>query len=415
MIDLRSSSMEAAGACSFAVVPALSIVVPTRNRHHTLRVIVDKFLSWDSQDFELVVEDNSDDPAGFVDVLARHADDSRLRYAHFPGRRSMVENCEAAVARCRGSVLTLIGDDDAVVVQSIEAARWMVEQGIDALVCCKAGYTWPDMEHAVAINRGYNGKLVMPPARGVVKRIDVPRELDALAKAGAQRLGQLPCLYQAFVRRSVIERLVAQLGRCFPGPVPDMSSAVSMALHLGTSFFTDVPLVVSGQSRSSMSGQNSVRKHQGDIRNEKSLPDNAADQWDPRIPRYWSAPTIWAETALKAAAMTGDSGFERRFSFARVYANCLAFNDRVYGPLVMDAMRHGGVLRALSLAPRVLWFLVVITGKRAINLARKFVVGFPGEAFEDVAQATGAVEAVIAREGLVRKMMQGHQRGRVGS
>lgn len=150
--------------------PILSIVVPTRNRHRTLRVVVDYLLSWDSADFELVVEDNSDDGSGFAEVQARHADDLRLRYIHYAGRRSMVQNCEAAVARATGRVLTLIGDDDVVVPQSIEAAHWMERERIDALICGVAGYTWPDMEHAIAINRGYNGKLVCPNARGADRK-----------------------------------------------------------------------------------------------------------------------------------------------------------------------------------------------------------------------------------------------------
>jgi hypothetical protein len=396
------------------LAPVLSIVVPTRNRYDTLKVIVERFLAWKSQDFELVVEDNSDAHEGLARFLKRHAGDKRLSYNHYAGRRSMVENCEAAIARCRGAVITLIGDDDAIAVQSIDAAQWMVDQEIDALVCCVAGYTWPDMEHAVAINNGYNGKLVMPKAKGIANRIDIPRELDSLARAGAQSLGRLPRLYHAFVRRTVIERLVAQVGRCFPGPVPDMASCVALARHHGTSVFTDVPFVVSGQSRSSMSGRNSVRKHQGEIRNEKTLPDDTVDRWDPRIPRYWSAPTIWAETALKAAQATGDTAFVQRFSFARVYASCLAFNNHAYWPHVIRAMWHGGRLGVIAITPVVLLLLLVITCKRSITLARKFVVGIPGQAFEDIAQATNAVEAVIAREGLFQKMTQGYSNREIG-
>jgi hypothetical protein len=48
MRDMRSSSMKAAGARSSAARPVLSVVVPTRNRHQTLRVIVDQLLAWPS-------------------------------------------------------------------------------------------------------------------------------------------------------------------------------------------------------------------------------------------------------------------------------------------------------------------------------------------------------------------------------
>lgn len=394
--------------------PVLSVVIPTRNRYKTLRTVVDQLLAWSSDDFEIVVEDNTDDNSGFVDVLERHSRDARLRYAHFTGSRSMVENCEAAVSRARGEVLTVIGDDDLVARQCIDAARWMVDNDIDTLVSGVAGYTWPDMEHAVSINSGSNGKLVVPGASGSIGRPDPRKLLRALSLSGAQRLGEAPRLYQALARRSVLQRIVADIGVCFPGPVPDMSSAIALGKHARACAVTDVPLIVSGQSRSSMSGQNSVRKHQGDIRSEKSLPADAAERWDPRIPRYWSAPTIWAETALKAAERTGQWNFIERFSFARVYAACLAYNDRRYFPLVSDAMRHGGMARALLLAPRVAWFLGAITWQRALNLARKVVVGFPGETFEDVALATERVERLIDEGGLMKKMIQNYSgRGQV--
>jgi hypothetical protein len=323
----------------------------------------------------------------------------------------MVDNCEAAVARSSGTVITLIGDDDSVVKQSIEIALWMEDQQIDALVPGMASYTWPDMEHAVAINRGYNGKLLISSRKGIVSRIEARRELDELATTGAQNLARLPRLYHAFIRKSVIERLVAQIGRCFPGPVPDMSSAVAMIPHLRTSVLTDVPLVLSGQSRRSMSGRNSVRMHQSDLNMERSLPDNVLERWDPRIPRYWSGPTIWAETALKAAEAVGVDGFSSRFSFARVYANCLAFNDRKYQSRIIEAMRHGGRLRTAALVPRVCWFLFLITIKRTVTLARKILIGFPIEVYKDVAQATRAVEEVITKEDLMLKLMRNYCSG----
>lgn len=389
--------------------PLLSIVVPTRNRYATLNVIVEQFLSWDSDAFELVIEDNSDGTSGFAPVLERYRSDERLRYSHHKGPRSAVENCDAAVARATGKVLTFIGDDDSVTRHCIEAAQWMIDNDIEALVCGVAGYTWPDMEHAVAINQGYNGKLVTPESRGMSKPINVASELGMLARLGAQRIGNMPRLYQAMVQRKALDRAVAVIGRYFPGPVPDMANAVSLAKYVGTCRFTDVPLVVAGQSRSSMSGQNSIRKHQGDVRQEKSLPADTADRWDPRIPRYWSAPTIWAETAIKAAEITQQQGFVDRFSFARVYAACFAFNQRVYYPLVFDAMRYGGWTRAIALAPAVLWHLGMTTAQRAKTFLNKLLFGFPGESFEDVAQATAHVEAIIDREGLMAKLCRSIQ------
>jgi hypothetical protein len=387
--------------------PILSIVVPTRNRQRTLRVVVDYLLSWDSADFELVIEDNSDDNSGFAEVQARHADDLRLRYVHYAGPRSMVQNCEAAVARARGRILTLIGDDDVVVPQSIEAAHWMERERIDALVCGVAGYTWPDMDHAIAINRGYNGKLACPNARGATTRVDVPEELDSVARSGAQRLGNLPKLYQGFVRKSVIDGMISAVGSCFPGPVPDMANAVAMSVHIRTAVSIDIPLVISGQSRSSMSGRNSVRQHQGKIGSERSLPADAETLWDPRVPQYWSAPTIWAEAAIKAARAAGLERFVAMFSFERVYAACLAYNQRAFYPLVWSSMARSGPLALATSIPVVAALVVSITLKRAATLARKVIFGFPKEEFGDVALAADHIARKIDDEGLMIILRRG--------
>lgn len=396
------------------VAPTLSIVIPTRNRYNTLRVVIAYLLSWKSNDFEVVVEDNTDDSSELADFVLLHSADPRFSYAHSPAPRSMVENCERAVRRAKGKVLTVIGDDDSVTECAVDAACWMMSSEIEALVCGVSLYTWPDMEHAIAINRGYNGKLIVGPSRGDVKIVDARGVLDKVARSGAQNLTQAPRLYQALVQREVVERIFADIGTCFPGPVPDMSSAIALCKYARRCAVTDIPLIVAGQSRSSMSGRNSVRKHQGDIRGEESLPADVAEHWDRRIPRYWSAPTIWAETALKAAEQTGQVRFEEKFSFARVYAACIAYNDRRYLPLVSDAMRHSGALGALLLAPRVGWYLGVITWQRAVNLGRKFFFGFPGEPFEDVALATKRVEQMIDESGLLKKMLRNSiRRGQV--
>jgi hypothetical protein len=384
----------------------LSIVVPTRNRHATLTVIVDQFLSWSSQAFELVVEDNSDDLGAFAVVLERHSGDPRLRYHFHPASRSMVDNCEAAVARARGQVLSLIGDDDSVTQQCIEVARWMVEQDVEALVCGVAHYTWPDMVHAVSINQGYNGKLILPEVVGITRPVDVAAEFRALARTGAQRLGLVPRLYHSLVQKKLLDRAAADTGVCFPGPVPDMSNAVALAKHVKNCFFTDVPLVVSGQSRNSMSGRNSVRQHQGEIRKERSLPAHTADMWDPCIPHYWSGPTVWAEAAVKAAEATKQQQFRSDFSFASVYAACFIYNDRTYYPLIFKAMLHGGWGRALAMSPSLLWHLGSTAVRRARTLLKKIFFGFPEELFPDVAKATAKLEQFIEQQKLVDKILR---------
>lgn len=392
-------------------IPVLSIVIPTRNRYATLNVIVNQFLEWPSGDFELVIEDNSEDASGFSEVLSRYGGDPRLSYRHDTSPRSAPENCDRAIERARGQVVTFIGDDDSVTIMCIEAARWMVMNRIDAIVCGLGAYTWPDMEHAVSLNNAYNGKLTMLDASGSITALEVDSELSALAAAGAQKMGRIPRLYQALVQRHVLDRMRAELGTVFPGPVPDMANAVAMAKFIGHAVWADVPLVVAGQSKSSMSGKNSVRKHQGALQEERSLPADTAVTWSPAVPRYWSAPTIWAQAAIRAAQQTGKTEFLERFDYARLYASCLAFNHRSYYPHIVSAMLSHGVVAQILLVPTVGWHLFRITLTRLATLSKKMAAGVPGEIFDDVSQATHHVEFMIER----RKLMANFRTTPAGS
>ena len=260
------------------------------------------------------------------------------------------------------------------------------------------------MTHAVSINNAYNGKLISLEGTGEIRSVDPEQELDRLARQGAQLLGNVPRLYQALVQRAALDRLEKNLGTYFPGPVPDMANAVSLSRYVGKCVYFDTPLVISGVSRSSMSGKNSMRQHQGEIKQEKSIPVDAAEHWDKRIPHYWSAPTIWAEAALKAAQATGQTRFIEKFGFPRVYANCLAFNKAAYFAQIWAAMRNGGLGRALFQVPVVAWFLIQKTAHRAFTLAGKITHGIPGIPFDDVAKAANHLEVEIEKKGLLARL-----------
>ena len=383
--------------------PLLSIVVPTRNRHATLNIIVAHILGWKSDDFELIVEDNSDDAAAFAPILAQYGRDARLRYNFSDSPRSATENCDAAVLRARGKVVTFIGDDDILLADNLLVCDWMLDQQIDVQICATGAFTWPDMEHAIAINEKFNGMLVRQDILGTNESVDVQRELSALFALGATRLMRVPRLYHALVQRKVLDALYADLGTYFPGPVPDMANAVAISKYTKRCRYTDIPLIISGQSKNSMSGKNSVRKHQGAISAESSLPNETAKAWDKRNPFFWSGATIWSEAALKAAAASGQQKLIEQFSFVWVYASCFAYNAPSYYPLIWKAMRHDGLAAGISQIPVVAWYVVKIMTQRARTLFGKIFGEIRGDYFVTVAEAAMHLETKIAESGVMDK------------
>ena len=64
--------------------PLLSIVIPTKNRYFTLINLVEKLLTWDNDDYEVVVQDNSEDNSDIIDFLKKYENNKNLRYFHNP-------------------------------------------------------------------------------------------------------------------------------------------------------------------------------------------------------------------------------------------------------------------------------------------------------------------------------------------
>jgi hypothetical protein len=381
--------------------PLLSIVIPTKNRPATLAIVVAQLLARPEQRLEVVVEDNSDDPAACAAIRDHYADDPRLSWHWEGGSRSAIENCDAAVRRATGTVLCFIGDDDAVTRQAMMAAQWMVEQDVEALICAAGSYIWPDVQNAVRVNDGYNGRLAQPAGTGVCRALNVDRELAAVARAGALTMAELPRLYHGLVRRDVLNRMFDKLGTHFPGPVPDMSNAVGLAAFAGRVWHADVPLTVFGQSAQSMSGRNARRDHQGSITAEASLPANTLANWDPRIPKYWSGPTIWSQAALQAAGQVGHQHFVTQFSFARVYAACLSYNRKEFRHYVADAIDEQPARRRFALRAAIAMEMARIASLRAKVLIPKLFGRGRGTPHADVGSAVAEIEAFIDRHNLM--------------
>jgi glycosyltransferase involved in cell wall biosynthesis len=131
-------------------------VIPTRNRVQYVRFAIQSVLSIPSPDLQLVVEDNSDSDQ--LEMWAKGIlDDARLVYHHSSVPVSMVENYDRAVLRATGEYISLIGDDDGVDPEIVDALRWAKDQQIDALApTTPAHYIWPDLHlrSAAAIKAG---------------------------------------------------------------------------------------------------------------------------------------------------------------------------------------------------------------------------------------------------------------------
>ncbi|MDY3556023.1 glycosyltransferase [Gemmata sp. JC717] len=223
--------------------PRFSVVIPTRERADTLRFALRTCLDQSFDDYEVVVSDNHSSPAtrSVVDETA----DPRVRYVRTPEPVAMSTNWEFAVGHARGEHVLLIGDDDGLLPHALgELDRLFRERAVPVIRWDAAYYTWP----TVALP-GQGGYLRVPLGRGTVER-DAGAVIAAVA-GFREFYTELPMLYNAAVRRDVLDELRTRSGRVFPHHVPDVYSGFAVAHAAGRFLSVAVPMTVSGQSRAS--------------------------------------------------------------------------------------------------------------------------------------------------------------------
>ena len=97
--------------------PRLSIIIPTKNRQRYCLAAVKQILSLGMRDFEICVQDNSDENTLEQEItsLGSHL----VKYNYHKGVLSFVDNFSEAVSLCSGKYACMIGDDDGL-LSSIE-------------------------------------------------------------------------------------------------------------------------------------------------------------------------------------------------------------------------------------------------------------------------------------------------------
>jgi glycosyltransferase involved in cell wall biosynthesis len=349
--------------------PAISIVVPTRNRHAYLAVLVRSLLALQSRDFELLVHDNSSEPGGYATACGS-TKDPRLRYVFEPTPMSIAQNFERSVALARGDYVCVIGDDDGVTESIISLALWMKSTGIDAAVTPVSTYLWPGVSSALDGSQT-QGVLRLPRYSARVDIATTSAALDAVLGSGGIRIQDLPSVYQGIVSRRALERLRAIAGTYFPGPSPDMANAVGLSAVVDRFARVSFPVVISGLSPASGAAQGARHDHQGEIADKTFLSRDTADRWPAQVPLYFSGPTLWATTLIHALSATGRGDLIGKLRWDRLYAACAVFNPKFRARVADARARNPGLVSMPRLAAAVCWVWGLRAKALVQNLARR--------------------------------------------
>jgi glycosyltransferase involved in cell wall biosynthesis len=219
----------------------LYVVIPTRNRHETLRHAIRSALQQDGGDLTVIVSDNHSSSETY-DVFAEF-DDPRLRYQRSEQPLSMMNSWEFALSGVSGDgFVHFMGDDNGLVPgasrQVLAAAR---ATGLEIIHGDVIQYVWPAP--------GRPAFLAVPTGGGGF----IANAHKSRSAAFRQWIGfdRLPTINVAFVHTNVISRVRSRTGRYFAASNPDVFSAIANAMVVDRYVHLNRPFMVNGASRHS--------------------------------------------------------------------------------------------------------------------------------------------------------------------
>lgn len=317
--------------------PLLSVVVPTKDRYKYLKYLIELVADFNSDEIELVIQDNSDNNIEFVEYLnGLHYD--FIRYNHIKGQLPMSVNSDKAILNSAGEYVCFIGDDDGLTKYTLDCARWMKKNNIDAVRSSELSYFWPDYLKGSVFKP--SGSITYSKFNGKIQTLNPYHELIKVLKKGILDLGDMPRVYQNIVSREILDELFQKYGTCFPGNSPDISNAVAISLTAKKCVKINLPLAFSGGSAYHGGGVYAHgRKKEPEITEVPWFRPNVEKNWDKRVPRVASPALIWVDSALNTIKHMGREDLYSKVNFKMIYG-AFAVRNPEYRSSVMPFFKN---------------------------------------------------------------------------
>jgi glycosyltransferase involved in cell wall biosynthesis len=375
-------------------MPLLSVIIPTHNRPECAVATIRAVLSA-SPDIEVIVSDTSETDcisSAFVEEKPY-----RLKLLRPTRPLSVVENFNIGLKAATGDFLAFIGDDDLVSPEIIDVALWAQDEGVEAVAFSfPLLYYWPSFVSNTRW-KADSSSLVIAPYDGSVREVDALSELRlALRRLGAGVL-DMPRAYAGMVSRNLVDRIVERHGALFDGVSPDIYSAALISLEARRVCRLDFPIIIPGASGGSTSGQSARGQHVGGLRDNSHIGAFKNLTWDERVPEYYSVPTVWGFSLLKA--IEDHPEWLQRTDFTHLYLKCL-MTDPQYKTMIWrcfkEYARGVGWLSAWGNAIVALYDEMLRIGGILLKRLLPFSASPPPQVIHDIAdteQAFAALEA----------------------
>ena len=304
--------------------PILSVVIPTHNRSKYAYHCILSILNIIDDKCELVISDTSDNTILFDQLttdITKTINNPKLKYFHPDFKLDMTGNHNYAISKAQGEYICLIGDDDTITVDAINAAIWAFQNDIDVIAPkVLTNYVWPDFRSLVFKN-SHSSRLYLPKRLGKIKKVNSVTAISNFLNNSAQGTDNLPKIYHGIVKKTLLDKIYNITGNYFFGSSPDVSGAV--ALSLCSDYFLEVsfPLTIPGASGGSNTGRSALNKHKGELKDETQTSSFINSGWSNLVPEFFSVETVWAHAAIETISNI-DKKLLEKFNFEKLIALC---------------------------------------------------------------------------------------------
>lgn len=301
--------------------PLLSVVVPTKDRYKYLKHLIKLIQSFNSDEIEIVVQDNTTDNKEIVDFLSE-LNYSGCKYFHEVGQLPMTTNADKAILHSEGEYICFLGDDDGICPNCLGYCKYMKKHGYEAMRSNLVDYNWLDSEGQLDAQSGsiYLGN------RTYRKEIRNTKDaLDDVITRGFVDRGLLPSVYHGIVSRETLNRIFSKAQTFFPGQSPDISNGVATALVIEKYLYVDDFVTISGASKYHGGKTIGMNKQYPHISDMVWFRPDAEEIWDKRLPKIAVGSIIWAESSIETLNnmgrkdLVGNINFETIYKFFVVY------------------------------------------------------------------------------------------------
>lgn len=322
-----------------ASTPLLSIVIPTRNRTQYAMHAIQNVLEIPDNRLELIIQDNSD-VCSLKSYINTNIDDSRIYYNYTPTPLSMIDNFNVGLELARGEYICIIGDDDGVNPEILNATIWAKKNNLDSLSTKhNVHYLWPGTDISSTIFTKVTGaELTISPFSGRKIWADSEDELNKLVRNGGVYYldFNLPRIYHGLVHRRCLEKVKKRTGCYFSGLSPDIFASIAIACVAKRVVIVDYPITIPGSCPIAQKTHHTKKSHLTKLQEAPHLHNRVNYIWCELVPKIYTAETIWVDSAIAALRAMGREDLVETFNIPKLAAYCVGRYDGIFKNVIID-------------------------------------------------------------------------------